>query len=222
MAFDTDEATVYPIRSPPRHEEVQEGIPSDYAGVMVTDRGRSDDAQAFADVQQQKWLAHILRSLSDVLATKHGRARDFGERLKALWQDAIQLWRAWHAGEVADFPAKRQALWDAVTHHLRPRMRTDPDKQRVLNGIGRQHDRGHLLRVLEDPQVEPTNHRAERVLRPAVIARKVSQCAKNPAGAQAFAAFKSVVQTLAKQGVDSTVEGLYRIFRSARLHSAPP
>jgi hypothetical protein len=61
-----------------------------------------------------------------------------------------------------------------------------------------------------------------RVLRPAVIARKVSQCSKNTPGAQAFAAFKSVVQTMAKQGTASTVEGLYRLFRSTRPHAASP
>jgi transposase len=46
MAFETDAATVYQIRSRHRHEEVQEVIPADDAGVMVTDRGRSYDAQA--------------------------------------------------------------------------------------------------------------------------------------------------------------------------------
>ena len=122
MAFETDAATVYQIRSQHRHEEVQEVIPPDYDGVMVTDRGRSYDAQAFDDVKQQKCLAHILRSISDVVATKKGRARDFGERLKALLQDAMQLWHAFHAGEVTDFATEAQPLWDAITHHLRPRM----------------------------------------------------------------------------------------------------
>ena len=61
-----------------------------------------------------------------------------------------------------------------------------------------------------------------RALRPAVIARTVSQCSKNDAGAHAFAAFTSVVRTLAKQGVASMVEGLYQIFRSAQIHTAPP
>jgi hypothetical protein len=222
MAFETDEVTVYQIRSQHRHEEVQEIIPPDYAGVMVTDRGRSYDAQAFDAVDQQKCLAHILRSISDVLQTKKGRARDFGERLKGLLQDAMQLWRAGQAGEVTDFATEAHALWDAITHHLRPRLLTDPDNQRLLNGIGRQHDRGHLLRFVVAPQVEPTNNRAERGLRPAVIARKVSQCSKNQAGAQACAAFQSVVQTLAKQGVGSMVEGLYRLFRSTRPHAASP
>jgi hypothetical protein len=222
MAFDTDTATVYQIRSRHRHEEVQEVIPPAYAGVMVTDRGRSYDAQAFDDVKQQKCLAHILRSISDVLATKEGRARDFGERLKVLLQDALQLWHTFHAGEGADLATQAHPLWDAITYHLRPRLLTDPDNQRLLNGIGRHHDRGNLLRFLEDPRIEPTNNRAERVLRPAVIARKVSQCSKNPAGAQAFAAFKSVVQTLAKQGRGSLVEGLSRLFRSTQLHAASP
>ena len=39
MAFETDEATVYQVRARHRNEEVREVVPSDYGGVMVTDRG---------------------------------------------------------------------------------------------------------------------------------------------------------------------------------------
>jgi hypothetical protein len=46
----------------------------------------------------------------------------------------------------------------------------------------RYHLKGELLRFLEEPLVEPTNNRVERALRPAAIARKVSQCSKNQAG----------------------------------------
>lgn len=197
-------------------------IPPDYEGVMVTDRGRSDDAQAFDDVKQQKCLAHILRSISEVLKTKKGRARDVGERLTGLLQDTMQLWRGSHPGEVADFTVQALGLQDAITHHLRNRCLPAPDNQRVLTHIGRHHDRGTLLRFLEEPHIEPTNNRAERALRPAVIARKVSQCSKHVPGAHAFAAFTSVVRTLAKQGAASMVEGLYQLFRSAQLHTAPP
>ncbi len=48
---------------------MREVVPSDYAGVMVTDRGRSYDAQALSGVRQQKCLAHVLRSVSDVVQT---------------------------------------------------------------------------------------------------------------------------------------------------------
>ena len=49
---------------------------------------------------------------------------------------------------------------------------------------------------LDDPSIEPTNNRAERALRGAVIARKVSHCSKNAGGADAFSAFTSVIRTL--------------------------
>jgi hypothetical protein len=222
MAFETEKATVSQRRSQHRHEEGQEVMPPDYGGVMVTDRGRSDDAHAFDGVKQQKCRAHILRSIGAVLQHKKGRARDFGERLKVLLQDAIQQWRAYHAGAVVDFDAEAQRLQDALTHHLRTRCLTDPDNQRWLNQIGRHHDRGNVLRFLEDPRVEPTNHRAERVLRPAVMARKVSQCSKNASGAYAHAAFTSVVRTLVKtSGVHALVEGLYDLFQSVSVHAAP-
>jgi hypothetical protein len=222
MAFETDTVTVYQIRPRHRHDEVQEVIPADYPGVMVTDRGRSDDAQAFDHVRQQKCLAHIQRSLSDALATKTGRARGFGEGLKALLQDAVQLWHACWEGTGPDYPTAAKALREELTYQLRDRCLKDRDNQRLLNELGWHHDRGNLGRFLEDPRIEPTNNRAERALRPAVIARQVSQCSKNSRGTHAFAAFTSVVRTLTKQGIDSLVEGLYHLFRSPSVQDVPP
>jgi transposase len=222
MAFETDTVTVYQIRPRHRHDEVQEVIPADYPGVMVTDRGRSYDAQAFDNVRQQKCVAHIQRSLSDVLATKTGRARDFGGGLKALLQEAVQLWHAFRQGTVPDFPTAAKALQEELTYQLRDRRLKDPDNQRLLNELGWHHDRGNLLRFLEDPRIEPTNNRAERALRPAVIARKVSQCSKTDRGTQAFEAFTSVVRTLTKQGIDALIEGLYHLFRAPSIQDVPP
>jgi hypothetical protein len=75
------------------------------------------------------------------------------------------------------------------------------------------------LRCLVDPRVEPTNNRAERVLSPAVIARKVSHGSKTGRGAHTFTAFSSVVRTLAKNGIDSLVEGLYHLFRCPNVQA---
>jgi hypothetical protein len=222
MAFETEAATVYQIRPRHRHEEVQEVIPADYAGVMVTDRGRSYDAQAFDGVDQQKCLAHMLRSISDVVERKSGRARDFGGQLKAVLQEALALWHRQREAPVADFKVEAEALQAELTYQLRDRRLKDPDNQRLLNELGWHHDRGNVLRFLTDPRIEPTNNRAERALRPAVIARKVSHCSKNGAGAHSFAAFTSVVRTLAKQRVDSLVENLYRLFRGPDVQATPP
>jgi len=69
-----------------------------------------------------------------------------------------------------------------------------------------------LLRFLSPPYVEPTNNRAERLLRPAVIARKVSHCSKNQAGADAFATFASLAQTARKNGSGSVTETFRQLF----------
>ncbi|MGH8065710.1 MAG: IS66 family transposase [Candidatus Entotheonellia bacterium] len=222
MAFDTNAATVYQSRPRHRHEEVQEVIPADDAGVMVTDRGRSDDAQACDCVDQHKGLAHMLRSISHVVEMKTGRARDFGEQLKARLQDALALWHQHRDGPVLDCKVDAEALQAEITDHLRDRRLKDPDHQRLLNALGWHHDRGHVRRFLTDPRIEPTNHRAERALRPAVIARNVSHGAKTGAGAHTLAAFTSVVRTLAKPGSDTLVEGLDHLYRSPNLQSMAP
>jgi hypothetical protein len=123
---------------------------------------------------------------------------------------------------VTDFKSEAETLQADLTYQLRDRRLKDRDNQRLLNELGWHHDRGNVLRFLVDPRIEPTNNRAERALRPAVIARKVSYCSKNGPGAHAFAAFTSVVRTLAKQSVDSLVENLYQLFRGPAVQATPP
>jgi hypothetical protein len=123
---------------------------------------------------------------------------------------------------VTDFVTEAKALQEELTYQLRDRPLKDPDNQRLLNELGWHHDRGNLLRFLNDPRIEPTNNRAERALRPAVIARKVSQCSKTDRGTHAFEAFTSVVRTLTKQGIDSLVEGLYHLFQAPSIQAVPP
>ena len=121
-----------------------------------------------------------------------------------------------------DFAAESERLRREVAYHLRDRPLKDPDNWRLQNELGWHNDRDNLLRFLDEPRIEPTNNRAERALRPAVIARKVSHCSKNPDGADAFAAFTSVVRTLAQRGEQSIVEGLSQLFQSAQRQRAPP
>lgn len=212
MGFDTGRTTVYQIRDQHRNEEVREIIPGDYAGVMVSDRGRSYDAEELAGVAQQKCLAHLLRNVSETLAGKRGRARQFGEKLMVLLREGLALWHARSDLAADDFRTRAQQLDAQLTRHLRNRILRDDDNQRLLNGIGLQQDRGHLLRFLKTEGVEPTNNRAERILRPAVIARKVSQCSKNRRGAEAFAAFVSIAQTARKQAGLTVTQAFLSLF----------
>jgi transposase len=208
MGFDSEQATVYQIRSRHRHEEVLEVVPADFAGVLVNDRGKSYDAHELDDVRQQKCLAHLLRNVSEVVERKYGMARQFGLSLKVLLRDGLALWKARPNLSPEHYRTCVQKLEETLTHHLRNRVLRDDDNQRLLNGIGSQNDRGHLLRFLLQEGLEPTNNRAERILRPAVIARKVSQCSKNQRGAEAFAAFVSVLQTARKNNPPSLTQSL--------------
>ena len=218
MAFETDKATVYQIRPRHRNQEVREVVPSDYRGVLVTDRGRSYDAQSLDQVRQQKCLAHVLRSISQAVETKKGRGRSFGNRLKRLLREAMALWQAYHLGEAEEFAAEAQRLTREVTYHLRDRPLTDSDNWRLQNELGWHNDRGNLLRFLSEPNIEPTNNRAERALRPAVIARKVSHCSKNSRAADTFSTFTSVLRTLAGRDDQYLVESLCQVFRGAPVH----
>jgi hypothetical protein len=157
-----------------------------------------------------------------MLATKAGRARDFAEGMNARLQDAPQWWHADHDGTATDFVTAAKALQEELTYQRRDRRLKDRDHQRLLNERGWHHDRGNLLRFLDDPQIEPTNNRAERALRPAVIARNVSPCSNTDRGTHAFEAFTSVVRTLTKQGIDALVEGLSHLFRSPSMQDSPP
>jgi transposase len=224
MGFETDEASVYQIRPRHRNEEVREIIPGDYAGTMVTDRGRSYDAKAFDSVKQQKCHGHVQRSLSEALEGKSGKARWFATRLKDLLREATGLWDRLGYKEVtlAQYAREGSRIRDAVTEHLRDRALTDADNQRLLNELGRHHDRGNLLRFLEDPTIEPYNYRAERGLRGPIVARKVSHCSKTWGGAETYAAFVSVIRTAVKRGATSMVDGLYDLFRSVKPHRASP
>jgi transposase len=221
MAFETAHVSVYQIRRQHRNEEVRELIPSDYDGTMITDRGKSYDARELREVKQQKCLAHLQRSLSQAMERQRESEQGFGRQLKELLSEAVALWHAYHEGERADLEAKREALKAAITEHLADRTLADAENQRLLNELGRHHDRGNLLRFLDEPTIPPTNNAAERALRPAVIARKVSQCSKNERGAGAYAAFVSVVRTLAKSGSEGLIEGLTDLFQRARSPATP-
>jgi hypothetical protein len=214
MTFDTDQATVFQIRDRHRNEEVRELIPADYAGVMVTDRGKSYDAEELLGIKQQKCLDHLKENINEVLERKTGRARSFGLKLKSLLREARQLWRDQRAGKVENFQAEVARIEEDLTTHLRNRILKDDDNQRLLNGIGMQHDRERVLLFLHDPTIEPTNNRAERSLRPAVIGRKLSHGSKNERGAEAFAGFTSVIQTATKKRVFSIIDTLQDLLQS--------
>jgi transposase len=181
MAFVNPRLSVYQIRRRHRNEEVRELIPANFAGVMICDRGKSYDAEELNEIEQQKCLAHLIRNAVEVAEAKTGSARQFSQKRKELLKQALTLPEKRTELEPELYQQQVTELDQKITHHLRNRIFRDDDNQRLLNGVGTQHDRGHILRFLYQPGIEPTNNRAERDLRPAVISRKVRSARKTSA-----------------------------------------
>ena len=103
-------------------------------------------------------------------------------------------------------PCMGSHQWGANAHQLGPRV--------LAHALALHDDSGLPLRkvpkvigellslFLHAPEIEPTNNRAERGLRPVVIARKVSQCSKNERGARSYAVLRSIFETLRRRTSD--------------------
>ena len=78
--------------------------------------------------------------------------------------------------------------------------RCDPDEKRIANHLGTR--RQWLFTFLDHPGVKATNNRAERALRPAVIARKLSCGNKTPAGKHTWEILASLAATCRQRSQD--------------------
>jgi transposase len=220
MVFTTPEITVYQVRRQHRNEEVREVIGDDFQGILGCDRGKSYDAEELDRRKQQKCFSHLIRNTQEVESRQSGRALQFPRQLRERLREGLDLaHRRLELGE-QQFQQKVAELDQALDDLLLDRTLRNRDNQRLLDGIGAQHDRNNLLRFLSDPRVEPTNNRAERALRPAVIRRKVSQCSKTESGARAFEVFLSVLQTYKQRSPGNVSQSLFNLFTTSG--STPP
>ena len=157
VVFETGKATVYQVRTRHRNDEVRKVVPSDYTGDEGEVPGPQHDAQALPGVKQQKCLAHLLRSIGDMIPATMGRGRSFGNRLSGLLREAMALWEAYHRGEAANVGAQARRLKRELRYHLRGCPMADADNWRLQSELGWHDDRGCLPRFLDDLSIRPTD-----------------------------------------------------------------
>src|ERR1700681_2589509 len=91
-----------------------------------------------------------------------------------------------------------------------------------FDGLFRSSERSiHIAGIRNQQGIEPTNNRAERDLRPAVISRKVSQCSKNQRGAHAFEVFTSVLETIRKTTPSEIARALVQVMAGQPTIASP-
>jgi transposase len=188
--------TLYRIRPSRAHDVVVEVLGEDFGGVLVSDCFLAYDPLACA---KQKCLAHLLKTCGEIERAKTRGAVRFSRRVAALLRKAMALKRRRGAMGDRGYAVLRGKI-HAELDRLLVGAYTDPDNARLAKRLRKQRE--HLLRFLDHDGVDATNNLAEREIRPAVIARKVSAGNRTEAGAETHAVLASILRTCRRQGVD--------------------
>jgi transposase-like protein len=166
-----------------------------FGGTLVSD---FYCAYARLDCAKQKCLAHLLRELAESCQKSAAFAAGaFCRQAKRLIKAMLRL----------------KGRWDAMTdeRYTSAACGLEGRLDRLLSGT---HDQAHERRIarrmlkhrkeltafLWDRDLDGTNNAAERALRPAVVARKISGGSRSKNGADAWAKLASLLRTATQQG----------------------
>ena len=195
--FTHPEGTFYFIAQSRGREVYEAVLGFAFAGVLVSDcLGVYDLPEGL----QQKCYAHYLETIRKALEAVPAAGREpaaFLPQAKALLQRALALGRtrALDSFVPAAFAQERQQL-EAAAEALFALDHAERPEEIVFNRLTKQ--RAHLFTFLDHPGVSATNNLAERQLRPAVIARKLSCGNKTMAGARTLQILSSLAATCAQ------------------------
>jgi hypothetical protein len=175
-------------------EELTELIGEAFLGWLVT-----DGYGAYRDhPRRQRCLAHLIRKALGLAVGYYGAGSDFG---RDLARDLRRLIQRVHDGEGADTSALKR-LMARIKWSCQRNRHEDEKKVRELAGEIL-NDWDAVVAFVFDPALPPTNNDAERALRHAVIARRISFGTRTDEGSRFYAAALSVIDTCRKRGVET-------------------
>ena len=198
--FTNQEVSVYAIRDNRSSDVVIDILGQEFHGILASDCFVAYDEKRLADWLKQKCVGHLLRELSEMKASKSGRAVRLAQDLTAVLQAALSLKTVKPALDPTTFAQQAQTLEARLDALVNPQRRLkDTDNLRFAKRL-RKH-RPHLLRFLYVEGLEATNNQAERMLRPAVITRKTNGCNRTRTGAETHAILSSVLVTCRQHSI---------------------
>jgi hypothetical protein len=119
-------------------------------------------------------------------------------QLKELLQAALALAQKRAELDAAVYAQRVAKIEDRLDSWLETAPLKDPDVERLVMHVSAH--RGEWLVFLHDAEVPATNNHAERMIRPAVITRKVGGCNKTLKGATVHGVLASLIATCRQQG----------------------
>lgn len=195
----TDEVAVLRV-APSRHREEAEELLGESEAIVSSDRWWAYDH--LDPTRRQVCWSHLLRDFRFHAESPLPHQREFGEACLGIAEGVFEAWRRFQAD--GDRTRLRREI-SALEHELRELCeagRRKSTKTRYYRGLAR-----NLIKVwpalwtfAEVDGVEPTNNRAERGLRHAVIYRKLSQGSHSTEGALATERLLSAAISCRLQG----------------------
>lgn len=191
--FTTPQTTVYRVEAGRGSAVVRQTLGEHFAGMLVSDCLSSYDP---LDCRKHKCIAHHLRAIHQARDSPLTEQSPYLRQWELLFQSVATFHRLRPAMDPAEFVQRRMAL-EAWCDRLLAEPCAQPSEARVRHRLAKQRE--HLLGCLYEPAAEPTNNRAERALRPAVIARKLSCGNKTQRGRRTFEILASLAATCTQQ-----------------------
>jgi transposase len=194
--FSSQTVTVYVIETSRGHEVPEAILGPEFAGVLVVDGLESDDVLAY---QKGQCVGHVLRRTGQLAETLTGLDQYYVKELQELLQEAVDLAKRRERltergyGRRVQQVEERLDLW-LTWHGAEPEQAV----QRLARHVAAHRE--EWLRFLYDPAVPATNNHAERMLRPAVICRKIGGCNKSLLGALVHGVLASLAVSCQQQG----------------------
>ena len=205
--FLTKSEAIFHISKGNGHEVPMEVL-KDHEGTDVHDRHSAFEtlAKVTGNDQQYCW-SHIIcdaKELEDFYGYEGSRIK---RSLQTVFEDAKEFSGHGTTDDIERLYHKLVFLLDSDYEHARSRRFVD-------NLLKRKKE--WLFRFVIDPDVEATNNRAERALRPSVIYRKVSGGSRSERGAEIYTRIYSVYYTSKLRGRNFIEDAPSIIKRSAK------
>jgi len=196
--FCNHHATLYHIADNRARQTARHIMGDNYKGVLI-----SDCLMIYDDLndQQHKCYSHHLKAIGEAMESGSKKGSTvFLKTLRIILKAAMAL-KACKQELVEQTYLQRCAALENSVEQLLKTPLTNEAEIKIANRIRKQRD--HLFTFLYHDQVEATNNLAERQLRPAVIARKVSCGNKTPKGSDTWQTLVSLITTNKQTQVDN-------------------
>lgn len=191
--FTCPDLTLYHVDKSRGRDVVLDLLGPDFPGVLTSDCLASYENLPY---RMHKCYAHHLKAIAKAYQKEPS---DYLLQLRGLLHAAMFLQT--HRGDLSppEWTQKRQCLEDRADELL---LRTPPPAGAAKIAERIRKRRRWLFTFLDDPALEATNNRAERALRPAVIARKLSCGNKTSRGKRTWEILTSLAATCHQRGQD--------------------